>query len=91
MSVDGPDRWLSTNAWIDDGSSCPARSRRRRISRATSSEASSAQCSAERDDADRVAVLAGHQVVVDGSFEIGFAKIGFRECRAEVTVLLMTR
>jgi hypothetical protein len=33
----------------------------------------------KRNDANRVAVLARHQVV-DGGFEIGFADIGLREC-----------
>ena len=32
----------------------------------------------ERHDANRVIVLAGHQVA-DGGFEIGFAEIGFRK------------
>jgi hypothetical protein len=41
----------------------------------------------ECDHADRVAVLAGHQIADDG-FEIGFADIGFRECRAEVSVIV---
>src|SRR5450631_1273004 len=41
----------------------------------------------ERDDSNRVAVLAGHQIADDG-FEIGFADIGFRECRAEVSVIV---
>ena len=38
----------------------------------------------ERDDADRVAVLAGHQIADDG-FEIRFANIGFRKCGAQVS------
>jgi len=41
----------------------------------------------ERDDANRVAVLAGHQIA-DDRFEIGFADIGFGECRAEVSVIV---
>jgi hypothetical protein len=41
----------------------------------------------ERDDANRVAVLAGHRIADDG-FEIGFPDIGFRECRAEVSVIV---
>jgi hypothetical protein len=41
----------------------------------------------ERDDANRVAVLARHQIADDG-FEIGFADIGFRECRAEVSLIV---
>src|SRR5229473_513190 len=41
----------------------------------------------ERDDSNRVAVLAGHQIADDG-FEIGFSDIGFRECRAEVSVIV---
>src|SRR5258706_16435555 len=32
----------------------------------------------KRDDANRVAVLAGHQIA-DGGFEISFADVGFRE------------
>jgi len=39
----------------------------------------------ERDDANRVAVLAGHQIA-DDAFEIGFADIGFRKCQAEVSI-----
>jgi hypothetical protein len=35
----------------------------------------------ECDDADRVAILAGHQAG-DVGFEIGLGDIGFRECRA---------
>ena len=41
----------------------------------------------ERDDANRVAVLAGHQVG-DGGFEVGFADVGFRECRAKRPVIV---
>src|SRR5450432_142062 len=41
----------------------------------------------ECDHADRVAVLAGHQIADDG-FEIGFADIGFRECRASFSVIV---
>jgi hypothetical protein len=40
----------------------------------------------ERDDADRVAVLAGHQIV-DGGFEIGLIDISFRKCR-EVSIIV---
>ena len=36
-----------------------------------------------RDDANRVAVLAGHQIG-NGGFEIGFADIGFGECRGTI-------
>src|SRR5450631_2993088 len=38
----------------------------------------------ERNDANRLAVLAGHQVA-DGGFEVGFADIGFRKCGAQVS------
>ena len=38
-------------------------------------------------DANRVVELAGHQVR-DGGFEIGFAEIGFRECRAKFPVIV---
>jgi hypothetical protein len=41
----------------------------------------------ECDDPNRVVILAGHQVG-DGGFEIGFSDIGFRECRAEVSVIV---
>jgi hypothetical protein len=41
----------------------------------------------ERDDANRVAVLAGHQIADEG-FEIRFANIGFCECRAEVSKIV---
>jgi len=41
----------------------------------------------KRDDANRVVVLAGHQVG-DGGFEIGFADVGFRECRAKFPVIV---
>src|SRR5229473_3624426 len=41
----------------------------------------------ERDDPNWVAVLAGHQIA-DDRFKIGFADIGFRECRAEVSVIV---
>jgi hypothetical protein len=41
----------------------------------------------ERHDANRVVVLAGHQVA-DGGFEIGFAEIGFRKCRAKFPVII---
>jgi len=43
--------------------------------------------SVKRDDANRVAVLAVHQIA-DGGFEIGFAEIGFRECRAKRPVIV---
>jgi hypothetical protein len=43
--------------------------------------------SVKRHDANRVAVLAGHQVG-DGGFEVGFAEIGFRECRAKRPVIV---
>src|ERR1700716_3719137 len=39
------------------------------------------------DDADRVAVLAGHQVGDDG-FEVGLADVGFRECSARLPVIV---
>src|ERR1700730_3757776 len=41
----------------------------------------------ESDDADWVAVLAGHQVAND-SFEIGFADISFRECGTRLPVIV---
>jgi hypothetical protein len=41
----------------------------------------------ERDDADRVAVLAGHQIADDG-FEIGLIDIGFRKCGAQVSKIV---
>jgi hypothetical protein len=41
----------------------------------------------ECDDSKRVTVLARHQIADDG-FEIGFANIGFCECRAEVSVIV---
>ena len=41
----------------------------------------------ERDDANRVAVLAGHQVG-DGGFEIGFADIGFRKRGARFSIIV---
>ena len=41
----------------------------------------------ERDNPDRVAVLAGHQVV-DGGFEIGLGDIGFRECGAQLAEIV---
>src|ERR1700730_3422348 len=41
----------------------------------------------KRNDANRVAVLAGYQVV-DGGFEIGLADIGFRKCRAQVPIIV---
>jgi hypothetical protein len=41
----------------------------------------------ECDDPNRVAVLAGHQVV-DGSFEIGLAEIGLRECGTRFPVIV---
>jgi hypothetical protein len=43
----------------------------------------------ECDHADRVAILARHQIGDDG-FEIGFAEIGFRECRAKLPVIIET-
>jgi len=33
--------------------------------------------------------LYGRHQIVDGGFEIGFAEIGFRECRAKFPVMLM--
>src|SRR5450631_163642 len=41
----------------------------------------------ERDNPDRVAVLAEHQVV-DGGFEIGLSDIGFRECGAQLAEIV---
>jgi hypothetical protein len=41
----------------------------------------------ECDHANRVAVLAGHQVG-DGGFEIGLADIGLGECRAKRPVIV---
>jgi hypothetical protein len=41
----------------------------------------------ERNDANRVAVLAGHKIVDDG-FVVGLIDIGFRKCRAEVSVIV---
>jgi hypothetical protein len=52
-------RRRSTNASIDDGSSCPARSRRRMISQGISSEASSDQCSAVLKTTTRPGSCAG--------------------------------
>jgi hypothetical protein len=40
----------------------------------------------KRDDANRVAVLAGHQVV-DGGFEIGLAEISLYDGRTELSVI----
>ena len=53
------------------------------------SETPSDQCSVVLNATMRtgVAVLAGHQIV-DGGFEIGFAEIGFRECRAKFPVIV---
>ena len=44
----------------------------------------------ERDDANRVAVLAGHQIADEG-FEVGLIDIGFRKCVPKFPKLLMTR
>jgi hypothetical protein len=41
----------------------------------------------ERDDANRVAVLAGHQIADDG-FEVGLIDIGFRKCGAQVPIIV---
>ena len=41
----------------------------------------------ECDDADRVAVLAGHQIADDG-FEVGLIDIGFRKCGAQVSEIV---
>ena len=41
----------------------------------------------ERDDADRVVVLAGHQIADDG-FEVGLIGIGFRKCGAQVSKIV---
>jgi len=43
--------------------------------------------SVERDDADRILVLAGHQVV-DGAFEIGLSDIGFGKGDAKLSVIV---
>jgi len=54
------------------------------ISNATSSDASSDQCSEMLNDTTRTGslYLTGHQV------EIGFADVGFRECRAKFPVIV---
>jgi hypothetical protein len=41
----------------------------------------------ERDDANRVAVLAGHQIADEG-FEVGLIDIGFRKCSAQVSKIV---
>src|SRR5216684_6281474 len=41
----------------------------------------------ERDDANRVAVLAGHQIADEG-FEVRLIDIGFRKCGAQVSKIV---
>src|SRR5450631_3361329 len=41
----------------------------------------------EYDDANRVAVLAGHQIADDG-FEVGLIDVGFRKCGAQVSEIV---
>ena len=41
----------------------------------------------KRDDPNRVAVLAGHQIADEG-FEVGLAEIGFRKCGARFRVIV---
>ena len=41
----------------------------------------------EGDDANRVAVLAGHQIADDG-FEVGLIDIGFRKCGPQVSKIV---
>jgi hypothetical protein len=41
----------------------------------------------ERDDSNRVAVLAGHQIANE-SFEVGLIDIGFRKCGAQVSKIV---
>src|SRR5450631_3902587 len=81
--------WRSIKALIDDGISRRARSKRRMISRAISSEASSAQCSAVLNATTRSGSLywAGHQVGDDG-FEVSLLDIGLRECGTRFPVIV---
>jgi hypothetical protein len=43
--------------------------------------------SIKRDDANRVAVLAGHQIADEG-FDVGLIDIGFRKCGAKVSKIV---